>query len=425
MNVDNLLPEGSYEPVFVARQPIFDRKERIWGYELLFRHSGTAATAQVLDQDQATAKVIADGFVLASAGLPPEKRLLINFPKNLLLNDSFYALPPQTCVVEILETVPPEPEILESLRAAQKNGYTLALDDFVGQSGFEPFLKLADIVKVEVLNQPREHIKNITANLQKGRAKLLAEKVENKEEFEFLRDLGYHLFQGYYFSKPEIVPGRKISSSNLSKLQLLQELEKKDYEVKDLAKIISTDVSLSYRLLNYLNSPAFGLRRSIESIQQAITILGTRSTKQWLMVIILSDLNPAPRAAELGLQSIQRARFLQLAAKEGMKVPFSDERMFLLGLLSQLDALLGHYMNEIIENMPLDGETKGALLGKKNEAFFCLELVRSFEHANWRRSESLLDSLGMSRDKAALLLAKAGAWAQSILSAPSSPQSKE
>lgn len=419
-----LLPEGSYEPIFVARQPIFNRQQHIWGYELLFRHSDTAAVAQFPDPDEATAKVIADGFTLAAAGLPVETRLLINFPKNLLLNDSIYALPHQSCVVEILETVQPDAQVVQALKTAKKAGYILALDDFVGQPGFEPFLEIADIIKVEVLNQSKAQLLKLTSQLKQGQAKLLAEKVEDRESFEFLRELGYHLFQGFFFSKPEILPGRKISSANLTRLQLMQELAKNDYEVKDLAEIISRDVSLSYRLLNYLNSPAFGLRSTIETIQQAITILGSRSTRQWLMVIILSDLNPSPSAAVLSLQSIQRARFLQLAAQQDdFGTPHNAERMFLLGLLSMLDVLLGHHMEEIIGNMPLDEEIKAALMDIENDSFAWLELVRAMEHASWDKATDLLEKFGMGQSRAAMLYAAAGAWANAVISAtPEQPK---
>ncbi len=415
------LPEGAYEPIFVARQPIFDRKQRIWGYELLFRHSGQAATALILDPDEATAKVIADGFVLAAAGLPPDKKLLINFPRNLLLKEALYALPSGPCVVEILETVQPEPEVVEALKRAKHAGYMLALDDFVGQEGFEPFLRLADIVKVEVLGQSREHLVTVTTKLKKGHAKLLAEKVEDKDSFDFLLGLGYDLFQGYYFSKPEIVPGRKISSSAINRLQLLQTLSQDDYEISELSKIISTDVSLTYRLLNYLNSPAFGLRRSIDTIHQALTILGSRSTRQWLMVVILSDLNPAPKVAELSLQSIQRGRFFELAAAAGSIAPLPPDRMFMLGLLSRLDALLGQYMEDILDKMPVNPLIKEALLGSKTPARIWLLLAEAMENAQWQRAERLLAHLQLSQPQAALLHARAGVWAHGILAAGGAP----
>lgn len=418
---EDILTDDSFEPVFVARQPIFDRRQRIWGYELLFRHSDTAAVAKFPDPDEATAKVIADGYALAAAGLPQNMKLLINFPRNLLLNDTIYALPPKVCVVEILETVLPEPLVVDALAAAKKVGYTLALDDFVGQPGYEAFLKIADIVKVEVLGQSRQQLASLTELLQDGKTMLLAEKVEDKETFEYLLKLGYHLFQGFYFSKPEIVPGRKISSNSLTKLQLLQELGKTDYEIKELAEIISTDVSLSYRLLNYLNSPAFSLRRHIETIHQAITILGSRSTRQWLMVIILSDLSPSPRAAVLGLQSIHRARFFQLAAEaENVKTPHDGERMFLLGLLSLLDLMLGHTMQEIIGNMPLDASIKAALMDQDNSCHTWLEVVRALENADWKRATELLKVCGMSQEQAARMHAAAAVWANNILHESSS-----
>ncbi len=412
-DIENL-SQDIFEAVFVARQPIFDRKLRIWGYELLFRHSAEAVTAQVLDQDQATAKVIADGYVLAAAGVAPDKRLLINFPRNLLLQEAALALPHQACVVEILENVEPTPEILEVLRKTKSAGYTLALDDYVGQGGYEDILRLADIVKVEVLNQTPEALRAITQGMQRYGCKLLAEKVEDKQTLDLLMGLGYHYFQGFYFSRPEIVPGRKISASNLAKIQLIRELAKEDYEVKDLAQIISTDVSLGYRLLNYLNSPAFGLRRTIDSIQQAITILGSRNIRQWLMIVTLSDLNPLPRVAEIGFQCVQRGRFFEQAAMAGI-VRYAPEGMFLLGLLSRLDALLGQKMSDLLEHLPLEHEIKSALEEKPSPLGTLLDLALAVEHADWETAKELLDSLSFELKTAALLYNLATRWTREIL----------
>lgn len=407
--------EDHGEAIFVARQPIFNRDEELWGYELLFRHSGQAGVAVVADPDQATAKVIADGFALASNGVPADKHLLINFPANLILNGAFHALPSKTCIIEILETVEPTPEILAALKSGKHHGYTLALDDFVGQSGFESILKIADIIKVDVMGQSHDALARITKDLKRGNAKLLAEKIEDRETFLFLHKLGYQFFQGFFFAKPEIIPGRKISSGALQKMRLLQELSKGDYEVKDLGAIISTDVSLSYRLLNYLNSAAFGLRRSIESINQAITILGSRSTRQWLMVVILSDLNPSAKAAELSLQSVHRARFFQAAVEAGAQSPHSSDSMFLLGLLSRLDALLGHYMKDILAKLPLDEGIKNALLKKENTLGTWLLLAEAMEAAEWEKAETYLKELDLPLDKAATLHAEAAYWAFQLL----------
>ncbi len=401
---------GPFEPIFVARQPIFDRQRRIWGYELLFRHSDTAATAEILDPDLATAKVIADGLTLAATGLPTDKHLLINFPQGLLLNGSTYALPQQRCVIEILETVPPEPAIIEALKAVKAAGYTLALDDFVGQAGCEPFLELADIVKVEVSGQSRADLARLTATLQQGRAQLLAEKVETQGDFSFLHGLGYQLFQGYFFSKPEIVPGRKVSSAGLAKLRVLRELGREECDLPRLAKVISTDVSLSYRLLNYLNSAAFGLRQTVTSIQQAVAMLGLRRARQWLMVILLCDLNPAPAATELARESIHRARFLQLLSEQEGAPQTTGEQHFLLGLLSKLDALLGQSMPEVVGLMPLDEQVKKALLGQPTPLLGRLQLVAALEAGHWPQVMALLDRYRIGRDRAARLWVEAGAW---------------
>ncbi len=413
MEESGRLSDDVFESVFVARQPIFNRDLRIWGYELLFRNSGVVNTAEILDQDQATAKVIADGFVLAASGVGADKRLLINFPRNLLLREVALALPTHSCVIEILETVKPDEEIMEVLRKNKEAGYTLALDDFVGQPGYEPIIALADIVKVEVLNQSAEDIRAITRHLKMYNCKLLAEKVEDKDTLDFLMGLGYHYFQGYYFSKPEIVPGRKISSSTLAKMQMLQELAREDCDFGDLGRIISTDVSLSYRLLNYLNSPAFGLSRTIDSINQAITILGIRNTRQWLMVVTLSDLNPSPRVVEIGLQCVQRGRFFEQLVVNGY-LDHSAESMFLLGLLSRLDALLGQHMKDILKLMPLEEEIKVALSGGSSSLRFWLNLAEGIENGDWATVREHVNDITLDEKEVALLHNQASTWAQGI-----------
>lgn len=418
---DELLKQNDqFEPIFVARQPIFDRNQNIWGYELLFRHSGQAGTAKVTDPDVATAKVIADGFTLALTGMPPGRRTLINFPQNLILRGAAYALPKDICVVEILETVQATPQIVEACRKIKEAGYILALDDFVGQPGFEEILKIADIVKVEILGQPVPHIIKISQALKKSGSKLLAEKIEDAKAYQLTKSLGYEYFQGYFFSKPEIIPGRKISANQISKMRLLQALTREDVETKELARIIEGDLSLSYRILRFMNSAAFGLAKTLTSVEQAVALLGRRPLKQWIMVVSLSDLAPTPRAEELSFQSIQRGRYLETLVESMPKPAMSKDTAFLLGLFSKLDALLNQPMEQILGDLPLDDDIKSALLGGKNPARQLLDFLEAVEAGAWDQTTSALAAYGVKQEDAAVLYAKSTAWTQKILG-----QSKE
>lgn len=407
--------ESSYEPVFVARQPIFDRNQDIWGYELLFRASGEARGADFDDPDMATAKVIADGYALAAEGVDSASRKLVNFPASLLLKDTPFALPRDSCVVEILETVKPTPEILDACRRLKEAGYTLALDDFVGDPGYEPLLELADIVKVDVLGMSKPELIRLTQSMRGINAELLAEKVEDREMFNVTKTLGYTYFQGYFFSRPVVVPGRKISSAAAKRLELLRELARPDADLQKLSSIISMDLSLSYRLLKFINSAAFALRHEVNSIDQAVTLLGLESLRQWLMVVVLSDIEPSPRAQELTLMSVRRARFLSRLGESGSDVPYSPETLFLLGLFSTLDALLDMPMEDILAEVPLKMDIKDALLGEENSAAELLGLVGAMDRGDFERAAALLSRFGVQEAQAAVDLQKASVWAKEVI----------
>lgn len=405
-----------YQPIFVARQPIFDASESVWGYELLFRHSDLVATALVPDQDVATASVIADGFSMAREGVDPGRKIFINFPFNLILQETTLALPKDVCIIEILESVQPTPQILAALKRIKENGYILALDDFVGQPGFEPFLELADIVKVDVFGQSPLNIIKFSQQLKKYGCQLLAEKVETSQVYQLTKSLGFSYFQGFFFSKPEMVQGRKIPTEKMARMRLLQEMAREEYEVRNLARIISTDISLSYRLLKYLNSAYLAFSRKIESITQAITMVGGQFLKQWLMVVILSDIDNGDLAQELIFTSMSRGRFLELMAQSlEKKSPYSPETMFLLGLFSKLDVLLGQSMQEIMASMPLHQEIKAAFFGERNRAAAWLDLAVSIDAGNWPHIQEMLSGFGIAPEKAAIHHNDARTWAYHLL----------
>ncbi len=407
--------KAGYEPIFIGRQPIFDREREIRAYELLFRRSLRENRALVEDANEATARVIVDGYSIAAAALPPDRKVFINFPQQLLLDMAPLALPKDGCVVEILEDVEPTPSLLRACRNLKQAGYSLALDDYVGQPELEPLLELADIVKVDVAGREPKDIIKLTMRLRREERRFLAEKVENRKMFEMCYALGYDMFQGYYFSRPEIVSGRKILIGDSARFRLLSELADESYDVKRIASVISHDTGLSHRLLRYLNTAQFSFGKKVNTIAQAVTLMGVQPLKQWLMALMLSDINRRGRAEELTYQSVQRARFLELL-HECLKQPeLSGETMFLLGLFSNLDALLGQPMEEVVSLLPLSEIVNAALRGMPCDALSWIELARAMEVGAWEDVRGVLDMHSLSHKEAALCHAKAAAWAHTVL----------
>ena len=376
--------------------------------------AGDSTTACISDQDAATLGVIADGLVLASQGLAPDKRMLINFPRQLLLDDAAFALPSQQCVVEVLEDVDPDPEVLEALSRLKKAGYKLAMDDYAGEEKFEPFLRIVDFVKVDIPQLDTARIKDVAANLQRYGNVLLAEKVETLKVFELTRSLGFTLFQGYFFCRPEVLSGKKISTSRIAKVQLLRELSRDDFEVADLSRFIGADMSLSYRLLRYINSASFSLPNKIESIQQAVVLLGRKQLAQWLRVVVMADLSSNSLTSELAYTSAKRARFLELIGENEPGVRHLPESMFLLGLFSLLDAMMGTSMEKLLEELPLEDELVQALAGESNSMRHWLDMVIELEMGNWLNLDNLLADHGLDPSHAARYHAEAMAWTGQI-----------
>ncbi len=407
--------EKLYDSVYVARQPVFTAKMEIWGYELLFRHAATAQGAVITDDAQATSQVIADGFALAAQGMRQGIRVLINFPRNILVSPIPYVLPPERCVIEILETVMPDQAVLEACRELKRNGYVLALDDFVGTPGFEGLCAIADIIKVDVLMKKPTEVMGLVQKLSKYKAKLLAEKVEYLEMYKVCKRLGFSYFQGYFFSKPEIMPGRKLALGETTKVRLLKELSAPDSDFSRLIEIVQTDLSISYRLLRYINSAYFGLRCQIESIQRAVAMLGRQNLQRWLQVIVLSDISITDKAQELVRISVQRGRFLQLLADSSVAVPFGQDSMFLLGFFSLLDAILDQYMDQILEGIPLDPQIRNALTKNESPHAQWITLLDELDRGDWARLEHMAQAMGLPMSIVDRAARDASAWTHEIL----------
>ncbi|MEA4900416.1 EAL and HDOD domain-containing protein [Desulfitobacterium sp.] len=378
--------------VFVARQPILDRKGMLVGYELLFRE-GLDNYFQTLNGDQATGRLISSSFF--SMGIEQftgGKKAFINFTDNLLKCDIATILPQDSVIIEILETVEPDPEIIEACKNLKKAGYQLALDDFVLTPAIIPLLQYADIIKVDFLATRPEHRRVLCERLG-GKVKFLAEKVETVEAYQEALGIGYQYFQGYYFSKPVIIEGKDISLSQRNALRLLKEVYREEFDIEYIEQIIKADVSLSYKLIKFINSSFFGFKSKISSIRQALALLGHQELKKWVSLITMGNINEE-KPHELVVEANIRATFAEALALE-LGLGEKSSEAFLMGLFSVIDAVLDQPMNDICKVLPLSDDIIRAFQGSKNVYRDILDLIICYEKGDWLKLNDIVNELNL------------------------------
>lgn len=380
-----------YIPTYFARQPVFCEGPTVWGYELLYRDRGDATAATFTDSDAATLQVAASAFIHPEIGRTQPKKLIVNFTPKSILDQVPYALPAEDTVVKFSPPEKKSPELETALQRLRDDGYVLALDCFEATPSLYSLYRLADVLIVDILGKSSSHIQALLQRAPRD-AQLLAKRVQSMESYRLAKDLGFLLFQGYFFKRPEMMPGRKINSNQASRLSLFRLIERSDPDFDGLADTVRTDVSLSYRLLTYLNSAAFSFPEKIRSIKQAVVILGWRKVRNWLRLIILTDLLPSSKPSELPYLSAVRGKFLeQVALKHDQGGQSSS--LFLLGLFSLLDSMLDLPMKEVLSCIPLEDDLRDALDGKSNHYSPWLEISVSFETGNWDNLDILLRKL--------------------------------
>ncbi len=380
----------------VARQPIFDRKSSIWGYELLFRRPpDTSKFPGEMDSDIATSTVISDGFSIVQPVLQPDQKVLINFSADLLKQQIPKVLPAAQCGVEILETVQPSRELVKSLLQLKQDGYLLAVDDYTGQKELEVFLKVADIVKVEILGRSMKDVYANVKDLKTLPCLLLAEKVEDQKTFELCHKMGFDLFQGFFFSRPELMKGKKLSASQAVKMRLLSQISDDEFSVNEVGGILRADVSLVYKLMRYLNSVHFALPMKVKSVEHGIALLGSQKLRQWLCVTVLSELEATPMSRHVVSQSAQRGKFLEILG-ENARNGVRPDSLFLLGLFSLLETLLSVSLDDMLKDMPLDEGIVAALQGEESPYSPWLRLLSHYERAEWDEAEQDMREAGIT-----------------------------
>ena len=365
----------------MARQPIFDRKEKIFAYELLFRQDNQNCYNSV-DEDRATEDVISKSFLsIGMDTLTGGKRGFINFTANLLKNRIAYSLPKEHLVIEILENVEPDQDIILACKQLKEAGYLLVLDDFVFKPKFWPLIDLADIIKVDFLSTDVHERSNILQRMGSRKIKFLAEKVETRDDFEQALQMGYYYFQGYHFCKPVVISRKSIPLFKLNYLRLMEEINNPEVDFEKINTFIKGDVSLSYNLLKFINSSVFGLKTKINSIKQALVLLGLAEVRKWASIIVLQNIGE-DKSNELIVNSVVRATFGEaLARKTVLKEQASN--IFLMGMFSLIDAFLDRPLADVLAELPLTNEIKRALLGEDNQMRAILDLILAYEKAEW------------------------------------------
>lgn len=365
------------------------------------------------DGDEASQRVISSGIhIFGFSSLTGGKPAFINFTKQLLLNGAALVLPPKQVVVEILETVEPEDEVIKACSELKRHHYLLALDDFALRPGYEPLIDLADIIKVDFLQVKGEERQELVQRFGKRGVRMLAEKVETHEDFAEALKAGYLYFQGFFFCKPEIVAGREIPSHKLTYLRLMQELNREELEFSRVESILKSDVSLSFKLLRYINSAAIGLRYPVTSLRQAMVLLGEQNLRRWAtLALAASMLEDKPQ--ELLVTGVVRGRFCELVYQRlGLKAAGVDP--FLIGLLSVLDTLLDCQMSDLLEELPVAAEIKDALLERPTVLGSLYKLVVSYERAEWEKVSELAEQLNLQEQELPLLYSQAVSWTDQL-----------
>ena len=367
--------------VFVGRQPIFDKKLNVYAYELLFRSAeANNSSSAMLDGDSATSQTIINTFVeIGLEKLVRDKFAAINLTESFILDVDKIPFSKDQVILEILEDIPVTPKLIDAVQLLVDKGYIIALDDYIYDPQHAPLIKLAKIIKIDLMAQSKQDLVKHVKELKKFNVELLAEKIENFQEFEFCRKLGFDYFQGYFLSKPQIVKGTSLPANRLTVLHLLSVVNNPDSDTDDLTEAINTDVATSYRLLKLINSAAFGLQRKIDSIEQGILLLGRKQLASWASMLAMSSLDDRP--SEILRTTMVRAKMCELVAE---KIGATNiESFFTVGMFSAIDLLLQRPLPELLKPLPLSAEIMSALLQGEGLLGKVLACVIAFEMSDW------------------------------------------
>jgi EAL and modified HD-GYP domain-containing signal transduction protein len=403
--------------VFVARQPIFDRHDRLSGYELLYRNTATSTLAVGAAAETMCTDTVIHAFLdIGLEELTDGSRAYINCTRDFLLNGQVDLLPPDKVVVELLETVGHDDAIVFACTQLREKGYTIALDDYVELPGTSSLLRAVDVVKLDVLHSTPDALATLVARLRGFNVRLVAERVETSERHQLCQQLGFHYFQGYYYSRPELVATREVEVSSAGMLRLLNLLLNPDTNDTEIDEGFRADPALTYKLLRIVNSAAVG-GRGIESIPFAIRMVGRQMLYRWLSLLMVSSMTTGNGIVDqLVYAALLRARLCELIAEASPKFRTS-QALFMTGLFSRLDTVLRMPRSDMLSRVNISDDIRSAVLDDAGPYAEPLRLASAYETADWERVDTLALDLSLMPVQMTWLYTKALTWVNEQLEA--------
>jgi len=374
--------------IVLARQPIFDRDKNVVAYELLYRGYGDLQNANVVDGNHATSSVIVDALINIGLGsVTDSKKAFINFTESMILGDYALTLNTEDVVIEVLEDVAVTDELVGKCKQLRELGYTIALDDFVFDKKYIPLIQQAHIIKMDFMSSDRDALFGIVRTFKPLGVKFLAEKVETQEDFRLALELGYDLFQGYFFSKPMLVRAKELASMKLSLMRLLSATSKSDFEFAEMSSIVMQDMGMTVKFLKLLNYvvPTQG-KGSINSIRQGMVLIGIASFRKWLYLISMKDM-ARDLPDELTVQALLLAKLCEALAKH---FSLNPDECFLVGLFSLAETILNSPMTEILRDIAVTDDIRSALINDYGILADVLYLCKCYISGDFNEVDVLL-----------------------------------
>jgi EAL and modified HD-GYP domain-containing signal transduction protein len=394
---------------FVARQPILTADEKVFGYELLFR-DGIEDFFQSSDLDAASRSAVSTSMLLGFDVLCEGHLAFVNCTRNILLKDYITLLPSSQTVVEVLETVPADALVVAACRRLKESGYLIALDDFAVDDPRETLTDLADIIKVDLRATSGADAAAMVRRYGSRRCRMLAEKVETREEFTAAKKAEFQYFQGYFFRRPETITSHDIPANQLNYVRMLAAVSQPELDVREIENLVKGEASLCYRLLRYLNSAAFGFSAEIHSVRHALSILGEREVRRWICLVATLAAGQG-RTSDLVHAVLVRARFCELLSP---RLQRGDSDLFLMGMLSLMNSILRIPMRQVLDNVPVDLESKAVLLGEPSPLRPFYQLMLARECGDWKAVSELSSQLHLTESEVAECYWQAMQWARQV-----------
>lgn len=392
---------------YIGRQPIFDARQSVIGYELLYRRQDQAH-AKIIDGDQATSQIFINSFLeMGLDKVVGKHQAFINVTRNFITNTDLLPPPSAQLVLEILEDIKIDDAVIAAVLRLKRMGYIIALDDFIYHPDLKPLVSMANIIKLDVQALNHVELEEHVSILSEYPVKLLAEKIETPEMFDRCLELDFDYYQGYFLCKPRVLSGRRLPANRVNAMRMMAELQNPEIDIKELEALISQDPTMSYKLMRYINSAAFTLSKKVDSIHHAIVYLGGKEIKRWATLIALTGIDDKPD--ELITTSLIRSKMCELLSEDHPQL--NKDSAFIVGLFSTLDAMMDQPLPELLGTLPLSPEITRALLDRQGPYAVILNSVIAYERGEWDK----LECAALSREAITEIYLRSLSWSNTIM----------